>query len=95
MVVSLIAEIEGTPEAAMEVELAVVRSVAASRKEEGCQYYVAHRDVDRVGRFVLIERWASVSMLEAHGERAHTRDFVSALRKLGAEVRVTRLEPMG
>ncbi|ELQ15121.1 antibiotic biosynthesis monooxygenase [Pseudomonas fluorescens BRIP34879] len=41
------------------------------RNEDGCLQYDLHRVTDDEDQFVLIERWASKSALEAHDITAH------------------------
>ncbi|GAN54855.1 putative quinol monooxygenase [Tanticharoenia sakaeratensis] len=95
MTVELNAVIEVPEELAGEAELAIVRSVAHARTHPGCQFYAGYRDRDQMGRFVLIERWASIEMLDAHGLTEPSRAFRRSLRDFGAVTRITRLDPMG
>lgn len=53
--------------------------VAPSRAEAGCRAYALHRDRDRPGRFVFIERWADEAAFAAHQETPHFLALVEAV----------------
>ena len=77
--IGLVAVLKAIPgkEAALE---AVIRPcVEASRKDEGCLYYTAHRDLNEPGRYVFVERWASKEPLAAHEQQPHFKALVAGV----------------
>ena len=48
---------------------------AQVRAEEGCLAYDLHRVQGDDDRFVVLERWASLEALAAHGRAPHMREF--------------------
>lgn len=75
--------------------LASMREAApAIQAEDGCELYAPH--VDGTGAIVLIEKWASVEALDAHGAGepvAAQRAGLAGLLQGPAEV--ARLSPVG
>lgn len=69
------------------------RAIAEVHKEEGCLRYAIHRDPE--GLVIMIEKWESTELLDAHGSGA-------AVKQLGVEIEgllaqptvVTRLVPI-
>jgi len=69
------------------------RAVAAVHSEPGCLLYALHRDPD--GRLVLIEKWESTALLDAHGSAAAVGALNREIDGLLAEPAVvTRLAPL-
>lgn len=64
---------------ATKMESAFAPCAAATRKEQGCAGYDLHRDTDKPGTIVLIERWKSVAALEAHLKQPYTQAFLKTL----------------
>ncbi|EAR24464.1 hypothetical protein A20C1_12572 [marine actinobacterium PHSC20C1] len=83
--------------ASRDAVLAALRpAVSAVHEELGCELYALHEAVD--GSFVLIEKWESVELLDAHGSSPAVETLVGAIGEhLTAPVDVTRLTgiPMG
>jgi quinol monooxygenase YgiN len=50
--------------------------------EDGCLAYDLHRVAGDEDRFVVLERWASVEALAAHGRSPHMRQFGAAAADL-------------
>ena len=69
---------------------------AQVRAEDGCLAYDLHRVASDPDRFVVLERWASVAALAAHGASDHMRTFGQAAAGLlvaAPEVTVVEDEP--
>lgn len=84
---------EGASEALIDAMRVAIPLVHA---EEGCELYCIQEEPD--GTIVMIEKWASTELLDAHGEGQAVADFVAAIGTLLAEPpRVTRLRaiPIG
>ncbi|MGW5518808.1 putative quinol monooxygenase [Nocardia africana] len=72
-----------------KVEAALRKAVAATHRDDaGCELYAAHRSVRGKASFVIIEKWASASALQAHGAG-------SAFATLSAELDGLLTEPLG
>jgi quinol monooxygenase YgiN len=62
-----------------KVREAFAPAVAATLKEKGCLDYALSASATDPDTFILYERWASISDLEAHLSAAHTRALLAAL----------------
>jgi len=68
-------------------------AIAEVHQEEGCLLYAIHRDPH--GRIVMIEKWESAELLDAHGAGSAVERLNAAATSLLAEpVVVTRLVPI-
>ncbi len=66
--------------------LAVWPELAAQvRAEDGCLGYDLHPVLGSDDRFVVLERWASVDALKAHGVSPHMQEFGAVAAGLLAE----------
>ncbi|MET0692970.1 MAG: putative quinol monooxygenase [Propionibacteriaceae bacterium] len=69
------------------------RAIAEVHTEPGCLLYAIHSDPD--GRIIMIEKWESVELLDAHGSSAAVAQLGLGLDGLLAEPTVvTRLVPI-
>ncbi|MBU1250421.1 MAG: antibiotic biosynthesis monooxygenase [Actinobacteria bacterium] len=81
------------PESRGAVLDALAAAIPRVHDETGCELYAIHDAPD--GSIVMIEKWASVADLDAHGDGAPVADLVAALDGLLLEpVAVTRLVPV-
>ncbi|WP_341952668.1 putative quinol monooxygenase [Salinibacterium sp. TMP30] len=80
-----------------DVVLAALRpAIAGVHDERGCELYAIHEAAD--GSLVMIEKWGSVELLDAHGSSPAVAALVAEIGEhLTAPVDVTRLTaiPMG
>jgi quinol monooxygenase YgiN len=68
-------------------------AIAEVHEESGCLLYAIHRDPD--DRIIMIEKWESVELLDAHGQSAAVAGLNRGIDGLLAEpVVVTRLVPI-
>lgn len=75
------------------VHEALVPAIAAVHDEPGCILYAIHRTPENT--IMMIEKWESVELLDAHGRGAAVAALNHALEgKLARPVEVTRLEPL-
>ena len=75
--VRVVAVLQALPGSGAEV-LALWPSLSAQvRAEEGCLAYALHRVAGDGDRFVVLERWASLATLAAHGQSPHMQEFGS------------------
>jgi len=84
---------EGASEALIK---AMRHTIPLVHEEEGCELYAINEEPD--GTIVMIEKWATAELLDAHGAGAIVADFNAAIADLLASpVRVTRLRaiPIG
>ena len=72
------------------------------RAEAGCIAYEAVVDVDNPSpgfasfgpdSFVVVERWASIEALQAHGAAPHMKAYAGAVRELTASRAIHVLQP--
>jgi quinol monooxygenase YgiN len=69
------------------------RAIAEVHKEPGCLLYAIHRDPD--DRIVMIEKWESVELLDAHGSGTAVQGLGASIEGLLTEPAVvTRLVPI-
>ena len=95
MATSIVVTAEFTPKAGTFDELVNVLSdaVAEVHGEEGCLLYAIHRHPD--GRIIMIEKWASAELLDAHGSSSAVQRLnAQAGPLLAGPVIVTRLAPI-
>jgi quinol monooxygenase YgiN len=80
-----------------EIVLDLLRTaVAAVHEEPGCELYAIHEAADH--SLVMIEKWESVELLDAHGSSPAVETLVAAIgAHLSAPVNVIRMTamPMG
>ena len=68
-------------------------AIAEVHDEEGCLLYAIHRDPD--DRIIMIEKWTSAELLDAHGtSKAVERLNAETASLLAEPVIVTRLVPI-
>jgi quinol monooxygenase YgiN len=80
------------PDARDQVIAALEPAIAAVHEEDGCELYAIHDAPD--GSIVMLEKWTSVELLDAHGSGAAVQQLTAALDGLLASpVAVTRLVP--
>ncbi len=76
-----------------EVVQALEPAIAAVHEEPGCLLYAIHRDPDDT--IVMIEKWESEELLDAHGSGPAVAALNASLEgKLAKPVEVTRLVPL-
>lgn len=76
-----------------QVHDALARAVAEVHQEAGCLLYALHRDPD--GRIIMIEKWESTALLDAHGGSPAVAELNLGVGHLmAAPVVVTRLVPL-
>jgi quinol monooxygenase YgiN len=81
------------PDAVDEVIEVLSRAIAQVHTEDGCLLYAIHRDPE--DRIVMIEKWSSVELLDAHGSSPAVTQLGLGLDGLvAAPTLVTRLVPI-
>ncbi len=83
--IAVVAVAQAKPGAEAEVAAVIAPCATATRHEAGCRLYSVHTDLDRPGRFVFIERWASRDALAAHEKEAHFLAMAAAFETRLAE----------
>ncbi len=63
-------------------EAAAAKTAKATLAEKGCQGYDFHRDLDKPGHYILIERWAGLAALREHLEKEYTKDILAVLAEV-------------
>jgi len=96
--VRVVAVLQALPGTGAEV-LALWPSLSGQvRAEDGCLGYALHRVAGDDDRFVVLERWASLQALAAHGQSPHMREFgarASGLLSAPPDVIVLEDVPVG
>lgn len=77
-----------------QAEAACRRCIAPSRQEGACQRYNISRDLEKPGRFVADEIWASPAGFEAHLASPHFQALAGILHSLGAELDIMKVQPL-
>ena len=81
------------PDARDQVIAALEPAIAGVHEEDGCELYAIHDAPD--GTIVMLEKWTSVELLDAHGGGEPVRQLAAALDGLlERPVEVTRLVPL-
>ena len=76
-----------------QVLAALQPAIAAVHEEEGCELYAIHDAPD--GSIVMLEKWTSAELLDAHGQGEPVKRLNVALDGLlERPVEVTRLVPV-
>jgi quinol monooxygenase YgiN len=73
------------PEARDEALTALTTGIEGTHAEDGCIAYALHEDTTQPARFVIVEKWASQSDLEAHGQADHLQAMFAVVGPLLAE----------
>ena len=71
------------PEHAEEFAAACREITIETHKEPGCLFYEFWADLDRTGRFSVVEAWATEADFEAHIATPHLREFRRIREGLG------------
>jgi quinol monooxygenase YgiN len=80
------------PEARDQVVAALEPAIRGVHEEDGCELYAIHDAPD--GSIVMLEKWSSAELLDAHGGGEPVRRLTIALDGLlERPVEVTRLVP--
>ncbi|HJV98798.1 MAG TPA: putative quinol monooxygenase [Arthrobacter sp.] len=76
-----------------QVAAALSPAIAEVHEEPGCQLYAIHEAPN--GQIIMIEKWESAELLDAHGEGEPVKRLNASLEGLlAAPVEVTRLSPI-
>ncbi|MBT2533765.1 antibiotic biosynthesis monooxygenase [Arthrobacter sp. ISL-48] len=76
-----------------KVAAALSPAIAEVHEEPGCQLYAIHEAPN--GQIIMIEKWESAELLDAHGEGEAVKRLNASLEGLLQEpVDVTRLSPI-
>lgn len=94
MTVKILARLKTKPEYAHTVRELLLHVVNETHKEEGCEEYQLHVDVEHSHHFIMIEKWRSQSDLDKHSESTHINALKSVMDRYFTEFSlfsVTRL----
>ncbi|MGX1163014.1 quinol monooxygenase YgiN [Arthrobacter sp. SLBN-100] len=76
-----------------QVTAALAPAIAEVHEEAGCQFYAIHEAPN--GQIVMIEKWDSAELLDAHGAGEPVQRLNASLEGLlDGPVEVTRLAPI-
>lgn len=78
------------PEHRDKLRRSLVELAAQSRREEGCQEYRLHEDIDHPGTFVLYEIWGTQGDLDRHLALPALQSFVAELANILSEPLMVR-----
>lgn len=86
----IVATITAKPGHEDVVRQALEQVVPPSRAEDGCGRYELHLDIEKAGRFVMLEEWRDSATLARHETTAHFQALVEAIGGL-AEIQINKL----
>ena len=93
---ALVIQIYIRPDSDAKFEAAAAKAAKASAADEGCLAYEFHRDLEKPGHYVLIERWTGLAALRKHLEKGHTKQIQAIFGKLGTGPRTVEIfAPIG
>jgi quinol monooxygenase YgiN len=76
---TLVVQLKVKDGAQEKFEAAFAKASKATHKEKGCLAYDLSRDAKDSTRYVIYERWKSLSDMEAHLDSAYGKQFLSDL----------------
>ncbi len=88
MKIYLTAIIEVKPPHRAEVLKVLQQMVAATCREEACELYRLHQDMEDENRFVFYEIWSSPEGLEQHNQQPYIKAFGALTGKLQEAPRI-------
>jgi quinol monooxygenase YgiN len=86
---TLVTQLYIKPGNEIEFETALARAAKASLTDKGCLAYEFARDTEKVGHYVLIERWAGPAALRDHLGKEHTKSIQGTFDELSTTPRTT------
>jgi quinol monooxygenase YgiN len=93
---ALAIQIAINPGSEAKFEAAAAKAAKASLGDEGCLAYEFNRDLEKPGRYVLVERWTGLAALRKHLEKSHTKQILAAMEELAAGPRTVEIfAPIG
>lgn len=69
----------------------MVKMIAPTREEKGCEAYDLHTDNDDPTHFVFYETWTTPGDLDAHMKSAHIQAFVKATEGKIASLKISKM----
>jgi quinol monooxygenase YgiN len=75
----IVSEITAASGREAELETALRSVASASVSEAGCLGFDCSRDLNDPARFVLVEHWADLDAIKAHGASGHLAAFRKAI----------------
>lgn len=89
---TIVATIEALPGHETAVEKALKEVVAPTLAESGCLQYDLHQDLEKPGRFLFYENWATREEWDAHMESAHLAVMKKAVDGKLADLVIFQME---
>ena len=86
MAVEILARLKTKPEYAQAVRELLLTVVDETHKEEGCEEYQLHVDIEHSHHFIMIEKWRSQSDLDKHSHSMHMKALKSVMEKYFIEL---------
>ncbi|QHM75050.1 hypothetical protein C7M52_00997 [Mixta theicola] len=91
--ITIVATIIAKSGEADTVEQALRNAVRDVQGEPGCEQYTLHKDLDKPGQFVMVERWGSEAQLQQHSAAPAFLRLVEEI-KGRADLEVTKLKAL-
>lgn len=88
---ALVIQIYIKPEADTKFEAAAAKVARASLANEGCRAYEFHRDLEKPGHYILMERWTGLASLRKHLEKEHTKQIQAVFDELSTAPRTIEI----
>ena len=101
--IHVLAVITAQPGQRAKVLEAFLANTAAVRAEQGCIEYTATVDAKGIpaspgsigeDSFIVVEKWASLAALQAHGAAPHMKAYAAKVKELTAKRVIHILEPV-
>jgi quinol monooxygenase YgiN len=78
------------PGALQKAREAMLKAIAATRKEDGCLFYTYGADVVAPDTIVILEYWRDWAALERHFTQPHMAEWIKTLGEVGVVSRDIR-----
>jgi quinol monooxygenase YgiN len=88
---ALVIQIAIKPGSEAKFEAAAAKAAKASQGDEGCLVYQFNRNLEKPGRYVLVERWTSLTALRKHLEQPHTKQILAAMEEYATGPRTVEI----
>ena len=89
--ITIVARLIAKEESIETVKAELLKMVAPTRQEKGCNEYRLHQDNQDPATFLFYENWENLACLEQHLDSTHYKNYVAAVGNLMADKLVHKM----